>query len=126
MDHFIKCMTKKFAVFSGRASKREYWMFFLFVMISYAIAILIDYGTDTWDHQENIGLVSAILIFVFLVPYIAVTARRFHDINKSGWFLLISLIPVIGTIIILVMVIEKGTLGKNRFGEYPLKFKKGK
>ena len=117
MDHFIKCMTKKFAVFSGRASKTEYWMFFLFMMISYAIAILIDYGTGTWDHQENIGLVSAILVFVFLVPYIAVTARRFHDINKSGWFQLIFIIPAIGVIAWLIWMCSDGTKGKNRFGK---------
>jgi len=68
--------------------------------------------------------ISGIIILLLLIPALAVTVRRFHDINKSGWFVLLQIIPFIGWIIILVMLIEKGTEGKNRFGDYPLKLKK--
>jgi uncharacterized membrane protein YhaH (DUF805 family) len=67
-----------------------------------------------------------IMKVLLLIPYLAVTVRRVHDVNTSGWFLFIVIIPLIGSIILLVKTIEKGTLGKNRFGEYPLKFKKDK
>ena len=71
----------------------------------------------------TIYLKSILLLFI---PAITVTVRRFHDINKSGWFILFEIIPFIGWIIVLVMLIEKGTEGKNKYGVYPLKLKRNK
>ena len=88
-------MTKRFFKFSGRASKQEYWMYFLFMMICYAIAIALDMNLGLWDSDEDIGLFSGILVLVFFIPYIALTSRRFHDINKSGWLQLIFIIPLL-------------------------------
>ena len=65
-------------------------------------------------------------MFGLLIPVFAVTFRRLHDRDKSGGWAFISFIPIVGTIILLVMLIEKGTEGKNRFGDYPLKLKKNK
>ena len=61
-------MTKRYFKFSGRASKQEYWMFFLFMMISYAVAILLDQSLGLWDSEGDIGVFSGILILVFFIP----------------------------------------------------------
>ena len=114
----IKICFQKFFIFTNRASRSEYWWFILFYIISATI--------PTFVPNENVVVFGYIMSFLLFIPSIAVTVRRLHDINKSGWFIFISLIPILGSIIVLVMTIEKGTLGKNRFGEYPLKFKKDK
>ena len=114
----IKICFQKFFIFTNRASRSEYWWFILFYTIFATI--------PTFVSNENVMVFGYIMSLLLFIPGIAVTVRRLHDINKSGWFIFISLIPVLGSIIVLVMTIEKGTLGKNRFGEYPLKFKKGK
>ena len=114
----IKICFQKFFIFTNRASRSEYWWFILFYTIFASI--------PTFVPNENLVVFGYIMSLLLFIPGIAVTVRRLHDINKSGWFILISLIPILGSIIVLVMTIEKGTLGKNRFGEYPLKFKKDK
>ena len=114
----IKICFQKFFIFTNRASRSEYWWFILFYTIFATI--------PTFVPNENVVVFRYIMFLLLFIPGIAVTVRRLHDINKSGWFIFISLIPVLGSIIVLVMTIEKGTLGKNRFGEYPLKFKKDK
>lgn len=114
----IKICFQKFFIFTNRASRSEYWWFILFYTIFATI--------PTFVPNENVVVFGYIMSLLLFIPGIAVTVRRLHDINKSGWFIFISLIPILGSIIVLVMTIEKGTLGKNRFGEYPLKFKKTK
>ena len=114
----IKICFQKFFIFTNRASRSEYWWFILFYTIFATIPTLVP--------NENVVVFGYIISLLLFIPGIAVTVRRLHDINKSGWFIFISLIPILGSIIVLVMTIEKGTLGKNRFGEYPLKFKKDK
>jgi len=114
----IKICFQKFFIFTNRASRSEYWWFILFYTIFASI--------PTFVPNENVVVFGYIMSLLLFIPGIAVTVRRLHDINKSGWFIFISLIPILGSIIVLVMTIEKGTLGKNRFGEYPLKFKKDK
>ena len=106
---------KKFANFKERASRSEYWWFALLTSI---ISI------PSYLPNETVQVLSGLGSLIILLPTLAVTVRRLHDINKSGWLVLIALIPLIGAIILLVMLLERGTLGKNRFGEYPLKFKK--
>ena len=114
----IKICFQKFFIFTNRASRSEYWWFILFYIIFATIPTLVP--------NENVVVFGYIMSLLLFIPGIAATVRRLHDINKSGWFIFISLIPILGSIIVLVMTIEKGTLGKNRFGEYPLKFKKDK
>ena len=114
----IKICFQKIFIFTNRASRSEYWWFILFYTIFATI--------PTFVPNENVVVFRYIMFLLLFIPGIAVTVRRLHDINKSGWFIFISLIPILGSIIVLVMTIEKGTLGKNRFGEYPLKFKKDK
>ena len=116
-------MTKKYATFSGRAVREEFWMFFLFMMICYAIALAIDMSLGLWSFEDDIGVFTTILFLVSFLPYLAVTVRRFHDINKSGWFVLITYIPIVGWIAWLIWMCTEGSEAKNRFGTREIKKK---
>ena len=109
---------KKYATFSGRARRKEYWLFFLFNWVAYIILALIDSATGMMM-TEGVGLLSGILWLAFLIPWCAVIARRLHDIDKRGWWLFISLIPLIGAIVLVVFMCLDGTSGDNRFGPDP-------
>ncbi len=105
---------KKYFNFRDRASRSEYWYFQLLITPVYIISYIPTLSEETWIF---IGL----FFLVTIIPAFSVAVRRFHDIDKSGWYILISLIPLVGWIIMLVMLAGKGTEGKNRFGKYPLK-----
>jgi uncharacterized membrane protein YhaH (DUF805 family) len=107
----IQTCYKKFFDFSGRASKSEYWWFQLYNAIIYVL---------TFVFQGDLVLLFSILIIVNLIPVYAVGVRRIHDSDKSGWFVLISLIPLIG-LYIFVLLLQDGSKGKNRFGVKPKK-----
>ena len=107
----IQTCYKKFFDFSGRASKSEYWWFQLYNAIIYVL---------TFIFQGDLVLLFSILIIVNLIPVYAVGVRRIHDSDKSGWFVLISLIPLIG-LYIFVLLLQDGSKGKNRFGVKPKK-----
>jgi|TARA_B100001059_G_scaffold210085_1_gene223516 uncharacterized membrane protein YhaH (DUF805 family) len=101
----------KYIEFNGRASRSEFWWFYLFVIICWIIGFVLG------------PIIEAIIILGLLIPYIAVQARRLHDIGKSGWLQLISLIPLIGAIILIVWSATEGTKKKNKYGA-PIKLKK--
>ena len=107
----IQTCYKKFFDFSGRASKSEYWWFQLYNAIIYVL---------TFVFQGDLVLLFSILIIVNLIPVFAVGVRRIHDSDKSGWLVLISLIPLIG-LYIFVLLLQDGSKGKNRFGAKPKK-----
>ena len=103
--------------FSGRAPRSEYWFFVLFVVIAAAIAVALDSALfPTVLFSPLYSIVSVVTI----LPWIAVTARRLHDIDRSGWWQLISFVPLIGAIVLLVWLVKRGTPGPNRFGPDPL------
>ena len=102
---------KKFFDFSGRASKSEYWWFQLYNTILYIL---------TFVFQNDLALLFSILVIANLIPVFAAGVRRVHDSNKSGWWILISFVPIIGLYII-VLLITDGSKGKNRFGSKPKK-----
>ena len=102
---------KKFFDFSGRASKSEYWWFQLYNTILYIL---------TFVFQNDLALLFSILGIANLIPVFAAGVRRVHDSNKSGWWILISFVPIIGLYII-VLLITDGSKGKNRFGSKPKK-----
>ncbi|MFQ1016734.1 DUF805 domain-containing protein [Gilliamella sp. BG7] len=113
MNWFIDCITKNYANFNGRARRKEYWMFALFNFILTFIAAIID---------KMIGsplAITAILALALLLPSLAVTVRRLHDTSKSGWWVLLQLIPYIGIIIIFVFCVLDSTPGRNQYGENP-------
>ena len=94
---------KKYATFSGRARRKEYWMFVLFNIIFSIVATILDGVIGTRDPDTGYGIINGLYSLAVLLPSLAVVVRRLHDIGKSGWWLLIALIPIIGTIWLLVL-----------------------
>nr|WP_294846601.1 DUF805 domain-containing protein [uncultured Sphingomonas sp.] len=110
---------KKYADFSGRAPRAEYWWFYLFEIILFCVAIMLDALSGGGFGGTPYGLFTAILGLGLIIPGLAVTIRRLHDTDRSGWWILIALVPLIGGIILLVFSILQGTLGTNRYGPDP-------
>lgn len=110
---------KKYAVFSGRARRKEYWYFFLFNFIVEFVLSFIDGFTGTFSKSIGMGLLGGIYTLAVLLPGIAVSVRRLHDTNRSGWWLLIALIPIIGAIVLLVFMVQGSQKGENRYGPNP-------
>ena len=118
MSYYLEAL-KKYAVFSGRSRRMEYWFFVLFNLIVAFVLALIDMLIGTFSAVQNIGLLSGIYSLAVLIPTLAVTVRRLHDIDRSGWWILINLIPLVGAIVLLVFSLLPGTPGSNRFGPDP-------
>ena len=119
---------KKFAQFSGRSRRKEYWMFFLYnTLISAALWILglvfRQVGMGVIIPNSGIGLIFFVLYFAYLlailIPCLAVSVRRLHDTGKSGWLFLLVLIPIVGPIILLVFFMLAGNSGANQYGPDP-------
>ncbi|MFM4962194.1 DUF805 domain-containing protein [Aeromonas bivalvium] len=104
---------KKYAVFAGRARRKEYWMF---VLCNLGIALLLGLLGQLIGLKEQIANLYSLLV---LLPSLAVGARRLHDTDRSGWWLLINLIPIVGTLVFLYFMVCEGQAGPNRFGEDP-------
>ena len=108
---------RNYVGFSGRAARSEYWYWILFYWIALIVAFLID---GAIAQRSGSGVLSAIVIFALLLPNLAMSVRRLHDRDQSGWFVLLGLIPLVGGIILLVWFCMRGTIGANRFGPDPL------
>lgn len=112
----IKSGFQKYASFSGRASRSEFWFWVLFSIIVTAAGGIID---QALFRDANVELFAPLIVLALLVPFLAVSARRLHDIDRSGWWLLIYY-SGIGIILLIVWYCSKGTVGNNRFGPDPL------
>lgn len=119
MNWFLECLSKKYAVVEGRARRKEYWFFTLFYCLGLIVLMIVDGITGTLSEQAGIGLLSGVFVLATLVPYIAVTVRRLHDTDRSGWWILLSLIPLIGGLVLLVFMLVDSQPGANRFGPNP-------
>ena len=97
--------------FRGRSGRSEYWWFLLFVMV-------VNLVVSTLDTTN--GLIVILVYLGLLIPMLSVQVRRLHDINRSGWWILIAFVPIVGAILLLVWHCSKGTQGDNRFGIDPL------
>ena len=120
MDVIIKCITKKYLDFSSRAPWKEFWLFIAFYVIGVFFFTVTDFFADTYERESGIGLFTSIFVLLNFIPYLAVSVRRLHDINRSSWWVLIALIPIIGGFWLIVLCCFKGNHGENRFGEDPL------
>jgi uncharacterized membrane protein YhaH (DUF805 family) len=109
----IKSGFSNYVNFAGRASRSEYWYWVLFVILATIAASAV-------DAVLGINLIYPIVALALFLPGLAVSVRRLHDLDKSGWFVLIGLIPLVGFIILIVWFCTKGTPGPNRFGPDPL------
>ena len=114
---------KNYAVFSGRARRKEYWMFVLFNAIFAIAAMILDNVIGlTISKDVRYGPFYIIYVLATFVPGLAVSVRRLHDIGKSGWYFLLILIPCIGGIILLVFDVTAGDVGENEYGADPKQF----
>lgn len=113
MVEAVKTCFSKYADFSGRALRSEFWWFFLFGILIQIIAV----GLSTI--LPMLGILAAIFGIALFVPQLAVGARRLHDRNMSGWFQLLMIIPLLGIIILIILWAMKGTDGENKFGTAP-------
>lgn len=115
-DWFLSVF-KKYATFSGRAHRKEFWYFQLFYFVGIFILTIVDllifgeYGPE---------VLSTIFVLACVIPALAVSARRLHDINKSGWWQLLYVIPIVGAIILIIWFVTKGNTGNNQYGPDPL------
>ena len=117
----VKTCFSKYATFSGRASRSEYWFFYLFTIIASIVTWIIDTMLLGYS-AEDTGAISLIFQIIIILPSIAVGARRLHDIGKSGWWQLLIL-TLIGIILLIVWFATIGSSKKNKFGN-PIKLKK--
>jgi uncharacterized membrane protein YhaH (DUF805 family) len=119
MNWYLQVL-KKYAQFSGRARRQEFWMFFLFNWIFIIVAIILDnLAGTTFDDLTPYGLFYLLYVIPIIIPGLAVTVRRLHDVGKSGWFYFIILIPLVGAIWLLILFCTEGVAGLNEYGENP-------
>lgn len=118
----VKSGYQNYITFTGRASRPAFWWFYLFQLIVAGVIglifggahMVVDQTTMTMSYQG--GLIADLWALANLLPGITVGVRRLHDIDKSGWWSFIALIPLVGWIILIVWYCQKGTVGANRFG----------
>ncbi|MBW9112223.1 DUF805 domain-containing protein [Rhizobium cauense] len=106
----VSSVFSKYAVFSGRAGRPEFWWFALFNVIASLILAFLDKALFGYE------ILGAIYGLVVLLPGLGVAVRRLHDIDRSGWWLLVGLIPLVGWIVLLVWYLTRGTAGPNQYG----------
>jgi uncharacterized membrane protein YhaH (DUF805 family) len=119
----IRSGFNNYANFSGRALRSEYWWWVVFAWIASAAASIIDnslgwrvYETTVNGMQQGSGPIAALVGLALLIPGLSVGVRRLHDTDRSGWWLLLVIIPIIGWIVLIVFLATSGTPGPNRFG----------
>jgi uncharacterized membrane protein YhaH (DUF805 family) len=117
MEYFVKAL-KHYADFSGRSRRKDYWMFFLFLFIFGIASAILDniFGMAFWIGYGPIYMLFTLAMFI---PHLAAGVRRLHDIGKSGWMLLVVLIPFIGIIWLIILLATEGNKGENQYGQDP-------
>lgn len=112
MDWYVAVL-KKYAAFSGRARRSEFWYFTLFNVLITIVLAIVDFETT------RIGALTALYGLAVLIPGLAVEVRRLHDTNRSGWWLFIAFVPLVGAILLLVFFVQDSQTGENRYGPNP-------
>ena len=124
MEWYLKVMKENYSNFSGRARRKEFWMWYLFYVIILIVAMILDGVLGTgfeigYGATTPYGWVYIIAALAHLIPGLAVNVRRLHDVGKSGWFLFIALIPFVGAIWLLILSCSDGESGDNAYGSNP-------
>ena len=117
MNWYLEVL-KKYAVFDGRARRREYWFFVLFNILITIALLFIDVFMATMEPQAGLGLLSGLYTLGVLIPSIAVLVRRLHDTNRSGWWFLLAFVPLLNLVLLVFMFLD-GTAGDNDYGRDP-------
>lgn len=111
-------LKEKYADFNGRASRSEYWWFYLSMLV-YGLVVGIVAGMLGIGGEDGVDLAILVALLPFLIPIYAAGSRRLHDTGLSGWWQLIGLVPLVGFIALIVLMARAGQPGPNRFGEQP-------
>ncbi|OTA15718.1 membrane protein [Xenorhabdus vietnamensis] len=106
---------KNYICFKGRAQRKEFWYFVLFQILAILIISFLERQFAVANPEIYMGWFSAIYLLLTFLPALAVNARRLHDINCSTWWLLLHLIPFVGTVILLILAVLKGQVGNNKY-----------
>ncbi len=118
MNWFLLAL-KKYATFTGRAQRAEFWYFTLFTSLIFIGLSIIDVITGSFVTEAGMGSLGGLYSLAILIPSLAVGVRRLHDTGRSGWWLLIGLIPLIGCIVLLIFFGQDGVPGENPYGPNP-------
>jgi len=127
MEWYLKVVRDNYANFNGRASRQEYWMFFLFNLIFGIVAMVADnilgtvftIGEGSYSVSMGYGWIYVLYMLAVIIPGIAAGARRLHDVGKSGWMMLVAFIPLIGGIWLIVLTVTDSNPGENNYGPSP-------
>ena len=120
MEWYLKVVRDNYANFKGRARRKEYWMFTLFNALIVIGLMIVGGGLGSLMDFPQLGIILyGVYLLAVFVPTLGVIVRRLHDTGKSGWFYFVSLIPLIGTIWIIVLFVTEGDKGPNEYGPDP-------
>ena len=117
MDWYLNVLKNYFG-FGGRARRKEYWMFVLVNIIFTFVLGILDRMLG-WERAGGEGILTTIYGVLVFIPWWAVQLRRLHDTDRSAWWLLVLLIPIVGWLVIIIFNCQNGTPGSNRFGADP-------
>lgn len=112
IENFKNILTKKYVCFEGRAGRAEFWYWAL-------VCFIINIVLGVVDQIIGIGIFEGLFGLATLLPGIGVAIRRLHDTNRSGWWLLIGLIPIVGFIVLIIFYVQEGQKGANQYGPAP-------
>jgi uncharacterized membrane protein YhaH (DUF805 family) len=109
---------KNYANFKGRARRKAYWMFVLFNLIALVVLSFIESAIGL-SSQNGYGILTGLYTLAIILPLIALAVRRLHDTGRSGWWILIGLVPLIGPIVLIVFYVTDSQPGSNEYGPNP-------
>ena len=119
MMQAVRSAFQNYFNFKDRSRRSEYWYFTLFLFLTGIVLSFVDIGVLGYAPEE-IGPLSALLSLLTIIPGLAVSVRRLHDIGRSGWFLLLVLIPIVGWIVLIYWCCQPSAEGPNEYGSGPL------
>ena len=117
-DAFRTCMSK-YATFSGRARRSEFWFFYLAYVVLYAVAAAVFGGIGSALNKPGIAAVAVVVLLALALPMLAAVVRRLHDTGRSGWWYFIGLVPFVGPIVMIVFLVQDSVPGDNAYGPSP-------
>lgn len=117
--HWYFDALRKYAAFTGRSRRAEYWVFFVINFVVYLAAAFLDVMAGTFSKEMGVGLASGVYALFVLLPSVSVSVRRLHDTNRSAWWLLLGFVPIIGPLVLFVIYCLEGTPGDNDYGGDP-------
>lgn len=118
MNYYMEVLRKYF-VFEGRSRRKEYWMFVLFNILISIVLSIVERVTGLYSVDNGVGFLTSIYSLAILIPSISVGVRRLHDTGKSGWWILLNLVPFIGWLVLIAFYVTDSDAGSNKYGPNP-------